>query len=319
MKPKEHIALKAYSHYEIGGPARYFFAPKTMIELRAVAKAAKKIKLPSFVLGGGTNLLIADEGFEGVVIKPDIKILKVSKNRIHAGAGVLMSELLEFATKKGLSGLEWAGGLPGTVGGAIRGNAGCFGGGTKDKIESVESFDLAKLVAKKRKNKECHFGYRSSVFKIKNGKEIVISATFLLKPGNKKEIKRSIDEKVAYRLKHHPIEYPNVGSIFKNVPIAQFKNVKHDGASLAFKKGRKSYSMPVKVDPFHVVPAAYLIAESGVKGVSFGGAMVSPKHPNFIVNAFDAKASDVKTLISFVKSKVKDRFGVTLEEEVQVI
>src|SRR6266481_2003942 len=135
MKPKEHIALKAYSHYEIGGPARYFFAPKTMIELRAVAKAAKKIKLPSFVLGGGTNLLIADEGFEGVVIKPDIKILKVSKNRIHAGAGVLMSELLEFATKKGLSGLEWAGGLPGTVGGAIRGNAGCFGGGTKDKIE----------------------------------------------------------------------------------------------------------------------------------------------------------------------------------------
>lgn len=285
-------------------------------------KEAKARKLPVFVLGGGTNLLISDMGFDGLVLRPDIRAIKIKGNRVTVGAGVQMADLLNTAAARSLAGFEWAGGLPGTVGGAIRGNAGCFGGEIKDVVASVRSFNTKTMKAITRTARQCAFAYRDSIFKKKNGTEIILSATFALSKGNKKEIARVIKEKMAYRKKHHPLEHPNIGSIFKNVPLyavhkkgsAQY-NLALRNAALAFRGARFS----VKVDPFPVISAAKLIGESGLRGVSAGGAMISPKHPNFIVNVLDARSPDVTNLMTLAKAEVRKKFGVGLEEEVQLL
>lgn len=307
MMVKENIDLKNHSNYKIGGKARLFLIPKNAAEVKEAVAIAHKDKLPIFILGGGTNLLISDEGFAGAVIKPEIKTLEVEGNNIKVGAGVLMADLLNFAIEKGLSGLEWAGGLPGTVGGAIRGNAGAFAGEIKDVVKEVSSLDISDKEPKpvERGNSECKFGYRNSIFKINNGKEIILEAIIEMKKGDKKAIRQAVEEKIKYRKDRHPMEYPNIGSIFKNVDV---KTVPE--------KIRPQIQHVIKNDPFPVVPTAYLISECGVKGVSWGGAMISPKHPNFIVNILDAKAEDVKTLIKLVKAAVKEKFEIELEEEV---
>ncbi|TSC89552.1 MAG: UDP-N-acetylenolpyruvoylglucosamine reductase [Parcubacteria group bacterium Gr01-1014_3] len=312
------IELAKYSNYKIGGAARYFFAAKTVEDIVCAVEKARAEKLPIFTLGGGTNLLISDAGFGGLVLKPEIGLLKAEGNLIRVGAGVQISELLNYSITKSLSGFEWAGGLPGTVGGAIRGNAGAFGGETKDNINEVVSLDISAKIPKivKRNNAECKFGYRNSIFKIDDPsassgqvglgpKEIIIEAVFKMKKGDKKAIRAAIEEKIAYRKARQPLEYPNIGSIFKNVDLR-----------LVPKKLHSEFKEVIKKDPFPVVPTAYLISQAGLKGVSFGGAMISPKHPNFIVNALGAKAEDVKQLIKLVKSGVDKKYGIKLEEEV---
>lgn len=319
---KDNIRLSTLSHYKIGGPARYFFAAKNEKELIWAVKEAKAKKLPIFVLAGATNILIGDEGFSGLVLRPDIKFLKAKGNMITVGAGTSMEELLDFAAKKSLSGLEWAGGLPGTVGGAIRGNAGCFGGEIKDVIRSVRSLNVKTLKIIERSAAECRFHYRDSVFKKKNGSEIILSATLVLGKGNKKDIVRSTKEKIEYRFTHHPLEYPNLGSTFKNVPLAAVHPKGSANYKVAVKNNKLTFQgamFSVKTDPMPVISAARLIAETGLRGVSAGGAMISPKHPNFIVNVLDANAADVKGLIALAKAEVAKKFGVTLEEEVQII
>ncbi|MFA6354257.1 MAG: UDP-N-acetylmuramate dehydrogenase [Candidatus Paceibacterota bacterium] len=305
---KKDILLSEFSNYKIGGPASYFFAAKNDGEIIEAVKWAKDKKLPIFILGGGTNLLISDSGFDGLVLKPDINFLEVSGNKITAGAGVLMADLLKFCIKNNLSGLEWAGGLPGTLGGAVRGNAGAFGGEVKDSIESVKSFNTKDQKIINRKNSGCRFGYRSSIIKEKNGAEIVLSATLKLQKGDSGKIKSAIAEKIDYRKERHPLEYPNIGSIFKNIELKSFS------PSL-----RKNLASMVKTDPIPVVPVAFLISEAGLKGISFGGAMISPKHPNFIVNVLEAKAIDVLSLINLVKLEIKKKYKVDLEEEVQIV
>ncbi len=303
---RENVSLTQLTSYRIGGPCRYFFAAQNVAELADALRAAQEKKIKTFVLGGGTNLLANDKGFAGLVLKTEIIFTKARGIEIEVGAGTAMADLLDFCAKKGLSGLEWAGGLPGTVGGAIRGNAGAFGGEMKDAIQAVRSLDVRTLKQIERSNKDCRFGYRSSIFKERNGKEVIVGATLTLKKGNIKKIKNAVKEKVNYRLARHPMDYPNIGSIFKNVDV---KNVSRIHLA-AFKK-------VIKRDPMPVVPAAYIISETGLKGVSFGGALISPKHPNFIVNALAATSSDVKNLIGLVKGEVKKKFGIELDEEVR--
>ncbi len=313
MMFQSNVKLSQHSNYKIGGPASYFFEAKNADEViaavekwRAEAKGIAKKNI--FVLGGGTNLLISDKGYRGLVLKPAITTLALESGaNVRVGSGVLMSNLLDFAAKQGLSGLEWAGGLPGTVGGAIRGNAGAFGGEAKDSIAEVTSIYISGKIPKlmRRNNAECKFGYRDSVFKQCDGKEVIIEAIFALKKGESAVIARAVAEKINYRKTRHPMEYPNVGSIFKNVDFKQFT-----------KAQQKNLAHIVKADPFPVVPTAYLINEAGLKGVSYGGALISPKHPNFIVNAQSASSDDVKKLIKLVKTQVKKKFGVKLEEEI---
>ncbi len=166
---RENVPLAKYSHYKIGGPARFFFEPEDEGQIAWAVGEAKKRKLAIFILSGGTNLLIADSGFDGLVIHPS-KLLKAGTKSgiVEVGAGVAMADLLKFAAGRSLSGLEWAGGLPGTVGGAIRGNAGCFGGETKDNIVSVRSFDTGTMKFVTRTAAQCAFRYRDSIFKKKS-------------------------------------------------------------------------------------------------------------------------------------------------------
>lgn len=330
-KFRENVALARYSNYKIGGPARFFFAPKNETEIRWAVGVAKEKKLPIFILGSGTNLLIDDGGFKGLVLQPNITTLKARNvargTVITAGAGILMPDLLQFCVKKSLSGLEWAGGLPGTLGGAIRGNAGCFGGEMKDTIVSVRSFDVKTMKVIERPAAQCDFGYRTSVFRKKDdgkkdGKEIILSAMLRMKKGNKNEIAAAIAEKIAHRAKNHPLDYPNIGSIFKNIPLHAI----HKKGGAEYKKALKAGTLTfrgsvfsVKMDPFPVISAAKLISETGLRGVSVGGAMISPKHTNFIVNVLDARSLDVRGLIELARSAVKDKFGVVLEEEIQIV
>lgn len=336
MTFQRDIKLSAHSNYKIGGKASYFCAPTSIDEIVAALYEWKKIKRhlfklrrgtrtrDIFILGGGTNLLINDKGFDGLVIKPVLDGISAEGTKIRVGAGVLMRNVVDFTAIHGLSGLEWAGGLPGTLGGAIRGNAGAFGGETKDVVFEVTSLTINDKEPRlmKRMANECAFGYRNSIFKIHDGEEIILEATLQMKTGEPTIIAKAVADKIRFREERHPMDYPNIGSIFKNVPVAQINaDVMQIDATTVRVRPRGSprkpiFTAPVKTDPFPVVPAAYLIAQSGVKGISYGGAMVSPKHPNFIVNVLNASAEDVKSLIKLVKSQVKKKFGIVLEEEV---
>ncbi|PIR88871.1 MAG: UDP-N-acetylenolpyruvoylglucosamine reductase [Candidatus Harrisonbacteria bacterium CG10_big_fil_rev_8_21_14_0_10_40_38] len=307
---KQGINLSEHTSYRIGGPARYFCTAKNVEEIEKAVLRASNEKLPIFVLGGGTNIVFSDDGYDGVILKPSLSRLEDKNGLVFVEGSVLMTDLLDFAATKGLSGLEWAGGLPGTLGGAIRGNAGAFGGEIKDSIVEVVSLRIqdGKTYLMRRTATQCNFGYRNSVFKTSPYQEIILFATLKMGKGSKKEIRNSIEEKIAYRFSRHPMEYPNAGSMFKNVPVHQFsEDVFSELAS------------HVKTDPFPVIPAAYLISQTDLRGVGIGGAMISPKHPNFIVNVLHATAADISSLANLVEATIHDKFGVDLEREVMYV
>lgn len=308
VKIQEEVPLAEHSNYRIGGPARYFCEAANEEEIRNGVMFAREQRVPLFVLGGGTNLLIDDSGFKGLVLKVNVMQLAVDGQTMTVGAGMMVSDMLKFTMEHALSGLEWSGGLPGTVGGAVRGNAGAFKGEIKDRIVSVESFDVETLAAVTRGNAACKFGYRSSIFKEKNGREIILRATLNMDRGDARQIAAGIQEKINYRLERHPMEYPNIGSTFKNVDL-----------ELVPKIWRNAFAKVIKIDPFPVVPTAYLISEAGLRAMQHGAAMVSPKHPNFIVNLGGATAADVRFLIAEVKEKVFEKYGIRLEEEIQLV
>lgn len=284
MKFQRNVSLKNYTTFKIGGRAKYFFVAKTKENLIAAIKTAKKDNLPFFILGGGSNILVADKGYGGLVINFQFAICNFQNSKVIVGAGLPLGKLVNSSARRGLSGLEWAAGVPGQVGGAINGNAGAFEGSMADIVESVEIFDLRNQKIKNFKNNDCKFSYRASIFK-DNSNLIILSCKLQLKSGDKKTIKEKIQEYLDYRNERHPKE-PSAGSVFKNVGD---------------------------------IPAALLIDQSGLKGKKIGGAQISKIHPNFIVNLDGAEAKDVLRLINLVKKRVKEKFGISLEEEIQFL
>ena len=286
---KKNVLLQNYTTFRIGGKAKYFFLAKNKKDLIRAILVAKKFKLPLFVLGGGSNLLVADEGFKGLIIKMQNAKFKMqnenSKCKIFCEAGTPLSLIVSKAVKKNLMGLEWAVGIPGAVGGAIYGNAGAFGRTMKDTVKSVEVFDTKTEKVKILKDKDCKFSYRDSIFK-KNKNLIILSAIFQLKKGKKSEIKKKIKENLHYRKERQPLNFPSAGSVFKN--------------PLGFSAGE-------------------LIDKCGLKGKRVGNVKISEKHANFIVNLGNGKAKDVIKLIKLIKREVKKKFSVTLEEEIQYV
>ena len=309
----ENISLKDISYYKIGGRAKYFFEAKNVEEIKQAVERARAFDERIFVLGSGTNILINDDGFDGLIIKPDLKIIEFGDNSVRAGAGVLMNNLVNLLVEENFSGFEWAAGLPGTVGGAVRGNAGAFGGEIKDMVSKVISLDILSSGFKiiERSLSDCFFDYRSSIFKNQSSgkfktKEIILEVVFNIKKGDLSEIREATERNINYRRDKHPLEYPSLGSSFKNILLSRIN------ADIKF-------AASVKNDPFPVIPAAYLISECGLKGVSCGGAMISPKHPNFIVNILDATAKDVVNLIELAKNEVRKKFNLKLEEEIEYL
>ena len=320
-KFKENVPLAKFTNYKIGGPARFFFEAKTEADVRWAVAEAKMRKLPCFILGGGTNLLISDAGIDGLVLKINIGGVSAKGNLVTAGAGVTMEKLTVFAAKNLLAGFDWAGGLPGTLGGAIRGNAGCFGGEIKDTVKSVRSFNMKTMRLVTRNAVQCRFGYRTSIFKKRPG-EIILEATFRMKKGVRKKISATLRGEKSWRNAHHPLERPSAGSVFKNVPLSHIFRPQSASYRNAVKNLTVRYrgsSFSVKTDPVPVIAAAKLIGESGLAGTRRGGAMVSPKHTNFIVNTGGATARDILFLIKLAQERVYRKFGIRLEPEIQIV
>ncbi|MCX6764114.1 MAG: UDP-N-acetylmuramate dehydrogenase [Candidatus Nealsonbacteria bacterium] len=284
-KFKKNIKLAPYTTFKIGGAAKYFFTARTKKELIRAIGESKKMKIPVFVLGQGSNLLVADNGFDGLVIKIQNSNFKTKGLEVFAEAGVSLSKVVNESAEKGLSGLGWARGIYGTVGGAIRGNAGAFGGEIKDVIGEVEAYDAKTEKIRAFKVNECCFKYRESIFK-KRENLIILSAVFKLKKGEKNKIKKDIKGYLDYRIKNHPLDFPSAGSVFKNPP-------------------QKS--------------AGELIEKCGLKGKIIGKAQISSKHANFIINLGGAKADDVLNLINLAKRKVKEKFKIELREEIKYL
>jgi len=305
---KRNVSLKAHTTFNIGGPAEYFFIAKKKEDVIKAIAIAKKLKLPLFIFGGGSNLLVSDAGIKGLVVrmKSSSKIFDVlPKNRIEAYAGVSLGNVVSFAIKKSLQGLEWAGGLPGTFGGAIRGNAGAFGGEMKDTVVKVQALDHS-FKLRNFSYTQAQFSYRSSIFKEKGW--TIVSAIVALKKGNKKELRAIADSRITYRKEKHPLEYPSAGSVFKNVDVKKIPA-----------KFLKLFSEKIKEDPFPIVPAAWFIIGAGLAGKQIGQAQISKKHSNYIVNLGGAKAKDVLALVQLVKKEVKKEYDIELETEVQFI
>ncbi len=265
MKIQKNVLLKNYTTFRIGGKAKYFLKAETKEDLIGAIKLAKKMKLPFFVLGGGSNLLVADRGYKGLVIK-------------------FGQPLSSYVTK----GLEWAVGIPGTLQGAVYGNAGAFGESMKDVVESVEVFNTKTEKIKNFKNKDCQFSYRNSIFK-KEKNLIILSVKIKTKKSNPQKIKQYLE----HRKKTQPLNFPSAGSVFKNPCLI----------------GRQAPGLS----------AGELIDKCGLKGKKIGNVKISEKHANFIVNLGGGEAKDVIKLIKLIKREVEKKFKVILEEEIQYL
>lgn len=268
---QKNVPLKKFTTFKIGGPARYFFVAKTKKELIKAIQRAKKQGLPFFILGGGSNLLVSDKGYKGLVIKAGKPLsLYVSK------------------------GLEWAVGIPGTIEGAVYGNAGAFGQSMKDVVESVEVFDAAVGQIKIFKNSDCQFAYRDSAFK-RNKNLVILSVKIKPKKSNPSKIKEYLN----CRKEKQPLGLPSAGSVFKNP-----QNYFAGGLGEENKFSSSAFT------------AARLIEKCGLKGKKIGGAQISNVHANFIVNSGGATAQNVLGLIKLIKKTVMKKFKIALKEEI---
>jgi UDP-N-acetylmuramate dehydrogenase len=316
----EREPLANHCTFKIGGPARYFFVAKSAEEVRRAVEAAGDLGLTFFVFSGGSNVIFADTGFDGLVIKVASNNYKViseppqpllgKEGKIEAEAGVKLAEVVKAAMENSLSGLEWAAGIPGTVGGAVRGNAGAYGHAMGESVESVEAIKVSsfKLQVSSYSKEDCKFGYRESIFKREGG--IILKVILKLAPGDKNKIKEEMDKIFAARDGKIPTD-ASAGSFFKNIEVTDeivkiIKEHTHEDVPEDYiKKGK--------------IPSAWLITLCDLRGKQIGGAKISEKHANFIVNAGEATAADVIALASLVKMKVRDEVGVQLEEEVEYV
>ena len=289
---KKNVLLKNYTTFRIGGSAKYFFEAKTKKDLIKALEMAKKIDLPFFILGGGSNVLFSDKGFNGIVIKiqdSNVKCqikFKAQIPEIYAEAGVKLSDLVELSLKNSLTGLEWAAGIPGaTLGGTIHNNAGAFKISIADIVKTVEVFDVADSKIKNLDVKQCNFSYKQTIFKQQKNL-IILSCIIQLKKSTKKAVEEQIDYVSSYREKNHPMEFFSAGCIFEN---------------------------PSEIR------AAELIEKCGLKEKKIGDAQISEKHANFIINLGKASSGDVLKLINLAKKEVKNKFGIKLKEEIQIL
>lgn len=307
----ENVLLSQHTTFRIGGPAKYFFIAKNSDEIIQAVRAAKEESIPFYILGGGSNLLISDRGFEGIVIKFQASSFKFQGNKIVAEAGVPLIKIIMETAKNGYSGLEWGFGIPGTIGGAVYGNAHRLGQAMSQVVESVEILDSS-FAVKIFKNDECEFAYGKSRFK--KTKEIILSATLVFKKQEQKIIDDVLEQAKKVVRQHPP--FPSAGCIFRNYETQSDDDIllnMHPELTARVRGGK--------------IGAGYLIDQCGLKGFQIGGAKIWDGHANYIVNvgsprcssgeAGGAKAKDVVALINLSKEKVKEKFGIELEEEIR--
>ena len=298
---KPNAALAKLTTFHIGGQVQF---------LTQVTETEKMVQLlnfltgegvPYFILGGGSNIVWQDELFEGVVIKMQNATIKNQNDKIIADSGAPLAAVVTSFMQNSFAGMEWAAGVPGTVGGAVRGNAGAMDSDTSRTVEKIMVWRDGEVI--ELKPEECGYGYRESVFK--HNQDIILQAVYKTKPGDKKEILKQIQENIKGRNGKYPAK-PSAGSFFKNV---DFKDWKGDLSKLPehFAKAQK-------------VPAGWINEQNGLKGCQIGGAMISKEHGNFLINyTGEATQADVIALKEEAQKRAMENFGVELEPEVVIV
>ena len=280
--------MSKHTSFKTGGPADYFITVKTVEEIQHLIKYAKEHNTKIHIIGNGSNLLISDEGIKGIVLKIAIENIEIVESSfgvlVKVGAGVKTMALAQELKKRGITGFEELAGIPGTIGGANYMNAGAYGKEIKDIIVETKALNKETEKIEVLKNKNQDLKYRSSIFK--NKKYIILETTLNLSKGKTEEIEQKMNEFLAQRKEKQPLEYPSAGSTFK----------RGDGFI-----------------------TAKLIDECGLKGYQIGGAQISEKHAGFIINKQKATSKDILDLIEYTKKKVFEKFGVHIEEEIEVI
>lgn len=283
-KIKVNESMKKHTSFKVGGNAKYFITATQVEDIKSVLKIAKEEKIKLFILGNGSNVLFKEEEYNGIVLQIKLDDMQIENDRLIIEAGVKNAIIARKLLEKELSGFEFAAGIPGTIGGAIRMNAGAYGGEMKDIVISVTYLDYETLQIKEITNEECNFSYRHSAFC--ENKNVIISTTLKLQKSNKEEIETKMDEYMQSRKEKQPLEYPSAGSTFK--------------------RGKDFIT-------------AKLIDECGLKGYQIGGAQVSEKHAGFIINKNNATATDIIRLIEYVKKTVYEKTGNMIELEIEII
>lgn len=275
--------MKKHTTFRIGGPAEYLILPQTTEEIADVIKLCRQEEIPWYIVGNGSNLLVADEGVRGVVIQllRNFNQIQVEGCQIRMQAGAQNAAVAKRALDASLTGFEFAAGIPGTIGGAVVMNAGAYGGEMKDILKEVTVLDPNGMI-RTIPAEELELGYRTSIIARKG--YVVLEAVIVLKTGDPKEIKAAMDELKEKRVTKQPLEYPSAGSTFKR-PEGYF--------------------------------AGKLIMDAGLRGFSVGGAQISEKHCGFVINKGNATAKDVTELMDETKKIVMEKFGVALEPEVK--
>jgi UDP-N-acetylmuramate dehydrogenase len=277
--------MEKHTSLHIGGPVNALIIPRNEHDLKNLLNFAKKNGIPLTVMGNGTKLLVSDKGIDGIVVKINgcIEKVTISGTKVKAGAGYLLANLSRLVANHGLSGLEFAVGIPGTVGGGVVMNAGAHGFMMSDILTNVTVMNVEGKIKKYSKN-DLEFGYRQS--KLQNSKTIVFDVEMKLKKDDADKIEKRMREYIEWRKKNQPLDLPNAGSIFKN-PTG--------------------------------IPAGKLIDMAGLKGMRLGNAKISEKRANFIVNLGNATALDVLSLMNLIREKVLQKFGIWLEPEIRII
>ena len=303
MRFEKEKSLKALTTLGIGGRASFFVEIKKEKDLKSIFEET----LEQYVIGSGSNIVASDDGFRGLIIKISVKNFKRTGSKVYVGAGNNLLDFIKKINRLGFRGTERMAGIPGTIAGAIYGNAGAYGQEVKDNLSKVRIYNGKELTWVNKAG--CKLGYRTSIFK-KNKNWIIVGAEFSFKKGNSKELSKISREIIEIRKKRYPPGMLCPGSFFKNIILKDLKPANR----------KKLLS---KIDNSKIIygkaPAGYLLEEVGAKGMSSGRIKIARHHGNLFYNAGGGKAQDIKKLAIILKDKVMKKFGVKLEEEVQYL
>ncbi len=300
LKVSENVPLSKLSRFELGGPARILADASTEDALTRALEVVRESGTPWTLIGGGSNLVVDDAGYPGVVLRYTASNIAVDGETVRVESGAKLQDLVDLTIDRGLQGLETMTGIPGWVGGAVYGNAGAYGHSIDERIARVRFFDGNEFL--EIDNAACEFRYRESVFK-RNKKWIIVSAVLRLAPGDPAELRAKADGILAIRNEKYPPTMRCAGSIFKNLLLKEIPHVK----------------VPPQVVREGKVPSAYFLEQAGAKGLHIGAIRVADYHANLIYNEGAGTSADLVRLIADLKSRVETKFGLTLEEEVQYV
>lgn len=305
LKIKKDVSLAQFTTFKVGGPAKFFVEVETREDLSDVFRWIHEKNEKYVILAGGSNVLVSDRGFSGIVIGLRNRDCVLRGDRIDCGAGSFLSKAVNVAISNNKQSFEWAIGIPGSIGGAVRGNAGAFGSEMSEIVETVEVYNIEKDSFETFSNRDCQFAYRDSIFK-QNDNYLVWNTVLKLSDGNSQDIQRNVDKYISHRSLGQP-KLPSAGCVFKNIIVGEINSENTYLLDLIREEG---------VEKGGKVGAGWVIDKLDLRGKKMGGAKISLEHANFIVNTSDARAEDIIMLISYIKQQVRDRFGIQLQEEI---